>query len=82
MAGGPSIVFTRKSVVDETYIRNSSIVCKSIVGIDASQLYPFSNWSRVFLKKNLDVHKGSACVAKHIAAMTTSQTSSKSAVKV
>ena len=24
MTGGPSIVFTRKAVVDETYIRNSS----------------------------------------------------------
>ena len=42
MTGGPSIVFTRKAVVDGTFIRNSSIVCKSIVGIDASQLYPFS----------------------------------------
>ena len=42
MTGGSSIVFTRKAVVDETYIRNSSNVCKSIVGIDASQLYPFS----------------------------------------
>ena len=42
VTGGPSIVFTRKAVVDETYIRNSSNVCKSIVGIDASQLYPFS----------------------------------------
>ena len=42
MTGGPSIVFTRKAVVDEIHIRNSSSVCKSIVGIDASQLYPFS----------------------------------------
>ena len=42
MVGGPSIVFTRKAVVDETFIRNSGIFCKSIVGIDASQLYPFS----------------------------------------
>ena len=42
MTGGPSIVFIRKAVVDETYIRNSSNKCKSIVGIDASQLYPFS----------------------------------------
>ena len=42
LTGGPSIVFTRKAVVDETYIRNSSIVYKSIVGIDASQLYPLS----------------------------------------
>ena len=40
--GGPSIFFTRKAVVDQTYIRNSENICKSIVGIDASQLYPFS----------------------------------------
>ena len=42
MTGGPSIVFTRKAVVDETFIRDSSNICKSIVGIDASQLYPYS----------------------------------------
>ena len=40
MTGGPSIVFTRKAVVDETFIRDSSNICKSIVGINASQLYP------------------------------------------
>ena len=42
MVGGPSIVFTRRAVVNETFIRKSQNVCKSIVGIDASQLYPFS----------------------------------------
>ena len=42
MVGGPSIVFTRKAVVDEIFFRNSEIICKSIVGIDASQLYPYS----------------------------------------
>ena len=42
MVGGPSIVFTRKATVDETFIRNSRNICKSIVGIDASQLYPYS----------------------------------------
>ena len=42
MVGGPSIVFTRKAVVDETFIRKSSNLCKSIVGIDASQLHPYS----------------------------------------
>ena len=42
IVGGPSIVFTRKAVVDETFIRKSGNVCKSIVGIDASQLYPYS----------------------------------------
>ena len=42
MVGGPYIVFTRKTVVNETLIRDSANVCKSKVGIDASQLYPFS----------------------------------------
>ena len=42
IVGGPSIVFTRKGVVDETFIRKSTNLCKSIVGIDASQLYPYS----------------------------------------
>ena len=40
VAGGPSVVFTRKAVVDETFIRKSTNICKSIVGIDASQLIP------------------------------------------
>ena len=38
MVGGPSIVFTSKVVVEETFIRNSRILRKSVVGIDASQL--------------------------------------------
>ena len=42
MVGGPSIVFTRKAVVDETFIRKSSNLCKSIVVIGASQLYRYS----------------------------------------
>ena len=42
MVGGHSIVFTRKAVVDETFICKSSNLCKSIVGIDASQLHPCS----------------------------------------
>ena len=42
VVGGPSIVFTRKAVVDETLVRKSTNLCKSIVGIDASQLYPYS----------------------------------------
>ena len=42
MVGEPSTVFTRKAVVDETIIRNSGIICKFIVDIDASQLYPYS----------------------------------------
>ena len=42
VVGGSSIVFTRKVVVDETFIRKSTNLCKSIVGIDACQLYPYS----------------------------------------
>ena len=42
LTGGPCIVFTRKAEVDEIFINNSSNICKSIVGVDASQLYTFS----------------------------------------
>ena len=42
LVGRPSNVPTRKSVVDETFIRKSTNLCKPIVGIDASQLYPYS----------------------------------------
>ena len=42
LVGGPSIVFTRKASANETFIRKSTNFCKSIVGIDASQLYPHS----------------------------------------
>ena len=42
VVGGPSMVFTRKTVVDETFIRKSANICKSIVGIDAGQLCPYS----------------------------------------
>ena len=42
VVGLPSMVFTRKAVVDEKFIRKYTNICKSIVGIDASQLYPYS----------------------------------------
>ena len=42
VVGGPSVVFTRKAVVDSTFIRTSTSLCKPFVGIDASQLYPYS----------------------------------------
>ena len=42
LVGGPSIVFTRQAVVDETHIRKSTIDCKLINGIDASQIHPNS----------------------------------------
>ena len=42
VVGGPSIVFTCRAFVDETFIRKSTDLCKSIVGIDASQIYLYS----------------------------------------
>ena len=43
MVGGLSFFFTRKAVVDETFIRKSTTLCQSLVGIDdANQLYPYS----------------------------------------
>ena len=42
VVGAPSIVFTRKAVVDETSIRMSANICKSIVGIDPNHLFPYS----------------------------------------
>ena len=42
VVGGQSIIFTRKAVVDETFIRKSANLCKTILGIDASHLYPYS----------------------------------------
>ena len=42
MVGGPSSVFTRKALVDVSFKRKSSNLCKSIVGIDASQLYHYA----------------------------------------
>ena len=42
MVGSASIVFTRKAVVDEVFIRKSSNLCKSIVGIGANQLFSYS----------------------------------------
>ena len=38
MVGGPSIVNSQKDIVDEIFVRDSTNWCKSIVGIDASQL--------------------------------------------
>ena len=42
IVGGPSIAFAGKAVIDETFIRKSTTLCESIVGINASQLYPYS----------------------------------------
>ena len=42
VVGGPSIIFTRKVVVDETFNRKSTNFCKSTVGNDARQLCSYS----------------------------------------
>ena len=42
MFGGLSIVLTRKAVVDESFLRDSTNLCRSFVRKDANQLYPFS----------------------------------------
>ena len=42
MVGRPFLVFTRKAVVDKTFIRKSTSLCKSVDVIDASQPYPYS----------------------------------------
>ena len=39
---GPSIVFERKAVANETFIRKSTNKCKENVGIDANELYLYS----------------------------------------
>ena len=40
--GVTSFVFTQKAVVKEAFKRNSTNLCISIFGTDASQLYPYS----------------------------------------
>ena len=42
VVSGPNIVFTGKAVVNETFFWKSTNLCKSIVAIDASRLYPYS----------------------------------------
>ena len=42
MVGGPSIVNTRKTVVDEILFRDSTNLCETPIGIDAGQLRPCS----------------------------------------
>ena len=40
--GGSLTVFRRKAVVSEIFVQKSKHICKSIYGIDASQLYRYS----------------------------------------
>ena len=39
VVGGPSIVFTGKATLDGTFIPKSANLCKSVVRIDAIELY-------------------------------------------
>ena len=62
--GGPSIVFTRKAVVDETFLRKSTNICKSIVRIDANYIptrcvnpcQPVFIRVRIWIQKRVDSH--------------------------
>ena len=42
MTGGPSTFFTRKVVANGTFVRKSNTLCKSMIDIDASQLYLYT----------------------------------------
>ena len=42
LVGEPSIVFTRKAVLDMQFFQDSTNLCNSFVEFDASQLHPFS----------------------------------------
>ena len=42
VVGGPSIVFSKKNVVDMTVFRCSTNCCKKFVSFDSSQLFPDS----------------------------------------
>ena len=42
MVSGPSIVFTQKAVVDKTFLRNLTNLCKLIVDFDPRQMHPYS----------------------------------------
>ena len=42
VVGGPPTVFTCKALVYESFVRKSTILSKSFVGIDASEQYPYS----------------------------------------
>jgi hypothetical protein len=39
ISGGASVVYTRHHEVDETYIRGTENLCKSVIGFDANALY-------------------------------------------
>ena len=61
MVGGPSKVFTRKAVVDNTHIRKSTIVFKSLDGIDASQATLIQNVNLCLQDSTLDLSLMQIC---------------------
>ena len=42
VVGGPFVVLTLKAVIDESFVRKPAKLCKSIVEIDAHQLFHYS----------------------------------------
>ena len=57
MTVSSSIVFTRKAVANETFIGKSNSLCKSIVGIDASKLFPYSMRPQVCIRDATSMKK-------------------------
>ena len=39
LTGGPSIIFTRKAIANETFIRNGNKPVRKVIGLDANALY-------------------------------------------
>ena len=62
VGNGPSVVFTRKTVVDGIFIRKSEKNFKSVAGSAASQLYPYPMCkpmpTGLYTRRNLDPETG------------------------
>ena len=57
--GDPSIVFTRKAVVDETFIQKSTNLCKSIVRLTLANYTPARSVNPcrpVFIRLGISIH--------------------------
>ena len=60
VVGDPSIVFTRKAVVDETSIRKSTKFCKSIAGLMPAKYMPtrcVNQCPPVFIRVGISIQK-------------------------
>ena len=60
VVGGPSIVFTRKAVVDETFVRKSTNLCKSFLGLTLANYTPtrcVNPCRPVFMRVGISIQK-------------------------